>query len=89
MLVIGNREAAADIQEFESEAARLGLGENSSRHVQGLQIVFRVGTLAADVKTEPLDHQPIVVGESDQVHRFARQGTELAGEFDHGPRVRH
>ena len=77
-IVVVGRKTTANVEELEIEAARLGLRENARGQVQGLAVVRRVGTLAADVKAQPLHHQLVIVSEGDQVHGLARQGAELA-----------
>ena len=49
-LVDGRREAAADVEELEREAPRLGLGEDPGAEVEGLDVVLGVRALAAHVE---------------------------------------
>ena len=88
-LVIRRRKAATDVEQFEGEPARLRLGEDVRAEVDRLNVILRIGALAADVKRQPFHHQVMVMGILDEVDRFARQGAEFAGEFYHRPRVGH
>ncbi len=51
--------------------------------LQGLDEVFKVGALAADVKAHALDHQPAGERFADQIHGLARVAAELARQLHH------
>ena len=87
--VVGRGKTAADIEQFEVEASRLRLGEDVGAEVDCLDVVLRVGALAADVEREPLDDEIVVVGILDQVNRLAGQGSKLTRELHHRAGVGH
>ena len=87
--VVRRREAAADVEQFEVVAPRLGLVEDAGAKVDRLDVVLGVRALAADVEGEPLDGEIMLVGVFDQLHRLARQGAKLARELHHRAGVRH
>ena len=87
-LVVGGREAAADVEEVHlGVAALLGLLEDPGRQLERRHVVVEVGGLAADVEGEPLDLQPLLGRRQDEVDRLARRGAELGGELHHRPGV--
>ena len=88
-VVVVRGKAAADVEQLEIEAARLGLGEDAGGQVQSLAVVLYVGALATDVEAQPLDFELVVVSEGDQVYGLAGQGAELARQLHHRPGVGH
>ena len=87
--VVGRGKTTADIEQFEVEASRLCLGEDVGAEVNRLDVVLRVGALAANVEREPLDDEVVFVGILDQVNRLAGQGPKLAGKLHHRAGVGH
>src|SRR5262249_4143380 len=79
----------ADIEELEIEPARLRLRENAGGKMKCLNVVLRIGALAADVEAESFDHKLVVVREGDKVDRLAGQRPKLAGKLDHRSGVGH
>jgi len=88
-VVVVGRESTADVEQFQREPAARRLGEHAGAKMQRLDVVFRIGALAADVEAQALDDQTGIVGVFDQLHRLSRQGPEFARQFHHRAGVGH
>src|SRR4029077_16356548 len=54
-VVVVRREASADVEDLELDAARQGVGEDARGQLQRLDVVLDVGALAPDVEAQSLD----------------------------------
>ena len=88
--IIWRGETAADVQQVHlGVAAILRLLENVRRQRDGLDVIFKIRRLAADMKADALDGQAEFVGFENHVHRLARRRAEFGGQLHHRAGVRH
>ena len=83
MPVIGDRKAAAYVEDFDLMDTCVRLSQYRCRNIKSLNEVLEVGALAAHVKAQSLDLQSDIEGSADQIHCFSRVTAEFGRQLHH------